>query len=83
MEPFSGYYNTFVVKIWRDESAKTIRGHVQHVSTQEHLRFVSLDDMTGFIANHLDRPSGAPPPEGRMVTRSPLVTGNLGGLGEG
>ncbi|MFP3898128.1 MAG: hypothetical protein ACLFVD_02335 [Dehalococcoidia bacterium] len=83
MEPSSGYYNTFLVKIWRDEAKKTMRGHIQHVSTQEHIRFVSLEDMNGFIVNHLGRPSGDTSPQKTILTWSPLVTGNLGGLGEG
>ena len=56
MEGMTGYYNTFVVKIWSDEDAKTIRGYIQHVSTREHAYFLSLENMTEFIANHLSPP---------------------------
>ena len=50
-----GYYNTFVVKIWCDDSGEMIRGHVQRVtSTKEHIYFSSLEDLTDFIVRHLD-----------------------------
>ena len=70
-----GYYNTFVVKIWRDEAEGTMRGHIQHVSTQEHTYFLSLEDMTGFIRNHLD------PPPNSFLTQSKTL-GELAFLGE-
>ena len=49
-----GYYNTFVVKIWCAEGK--MRGHIQHVSTQQHTYFLRLEDMTSFIVNHLSPP---------------------------
>jgi len=54
MEHTTGYYNTFVVKIWCDR--RTIRGHIQHVSSQEHIYFLDLDDMANFIRTHLRPP---------------------------
>ena len=48
-----GYYNTFVVKIWCDDHGEMVSGHVQHVSSQEHAYFSSLENMTGFVASHL------------------------------
>ena len=56
MERTTGYYNTFVVKIWRDEAEGTMRGYIQHVSTQEHAYFLSLENMTDFIVSHLGPP---------------------------
>jgi len=61
-----GYYNTFVVKIWRDEAEETIRGHIQHVSTQEHAYFLSLENMTDFIVSHL----GPPPNDSAIQDRA-------------
>jgi hypothetical protein len=52
----TGYYNTFVVKIWHGEAGGTIRGHIQHVSTQEQTYFLCLENMTTFIVNHLTSP---------------------------
>jgi len=49
--PIVGYYNTFVIKIWRDEGI--IRGHIQHVSTQEQTYFLNFESMTDFIVSHL------------------------------
>ena len=56
MERTKGYYNTFVVKIWSDEAEEIIRGHIQHVSTQEEAYFLSLENMTDFIVSHLGPP---------------------------
>jgi len=64
MEPVTGYYNTFVVKIWCDEGK--MRGHIQHVSTQEHTYFLSLANMTSFIASHL----GPPPNDSVMQDKT-------------
>jgi hypothetical protein len=54
----TGYYNTFVVKIWCEEAGGTIRGYIQHVSSQEHIHFLNLEDMTNFILSHLEPPPG-------------------------
>ena len=51
-----GYYNTFVVKIWCDEVQGVSRGRIQHVSSQEHTYFLSLQDMANFMASHLGPP---------------------------
>ena len=53
MKHTTGYYNTFVVKIWCDEAEGIIRGHIQHVSTQEQTYFLGLENMTSFIVDHL------------------------------
>lgn len=53
----TGYYNTFVVKIWCDESGGTIRGYIQHVSSQERIYFLNLEDMNSFILKHLEPPT--------------------------
>jgi len=55
MERTSGYYSTFVVKIWCDGQAT--RGHIRHVGTSAQMRFLSLADITPFIAQHLVFPS--------------------------
>lgn len=52
----TGYYNTFVVKIWCEEKGGTIRGYIQHVSSQEYIHFLNLEDMTNFVLNHLEPP---------------------------
>ena len=52
-----GYYNTFVVKIWCDDSRKTIRGHIQHVSSRQFTHFLGLANMTDFIVSHLEPPA--------------------------
>lgn len=55
-----GYYNSFVVRIWADESEGTVRGHIQHVSSQESAHFLGLDKMVDFIIAHLTPPNGSP-----------------------
>lgn len=52
----AGYYNTFVVKIWCDEARGKMRGYVQHVSSQERIYFVNLEDMMNFVQSHLTPP---------------------------
>ena len=54
----TGYYNTFVVKIWRDEAEGTFRGYIQHVRSQERIYFLNLEDMNNFIKKHLQPPPG-------------------------
>jgi hypothetical protein len=53
MKQTKGYYSTFIVRIWNDETEGTMRGHIQHVSTQEHAYFLSLENMTDFIESHI------------------------------
>jgi len=53
----TGYYNTFVVRIWCDKAEETTRGHIQHVSSQDRIHFLNLEDMTDFILSHLKPPS--------------------------
>jgi hypothetical protein len=50
-----GYYNSFLVKIWIDETDE-MRGYIQHVSTQEDMHFLSVDKMVDFMMNHLSPP---------------------------
>lgn len=54
-----GYYNSFVVKVWSEKPGGKVRGHIQHVGTQESSHFLNLDKMLDFIIAHL-----GPPPEG-------------------
>lgn len=82
MKPTRGYYNTFIVKIWHDEAEGTMRGHIQHVSTQEHARFLSLGNMSNFILNHL-----APPPSdfvthNEITSKSTFSAKDFGDIGE-
>ena len=51
-----GYYNTFVVKIWCDDQEEMIRGHIQHVSSQEHTYFRDIEQMTDFMSSRLSSP---------------------------
>ncbi len=75
-----GYYNTFVVKIWCDEAEGIMRGHIQHVSTQEYEYFLSLENMTSFIVRHLGPPAhdSATPDAGG----SSLVADGFGDIGQ-
>ena len=72
MEQTAGYYSTFVVKIWCDR--RKIRGHIQHVSSQEQIYFLDLDDMANFIRTHL-----GPPQENVIERRAmPLIDDFVG-----
>ena len=65
MKQTTGYYNTFVVKIWQDGTRGTIRGHIQHASSQEYTYFLSLENMEDFIVSHLSPPPGYSYPLGK------------------
>jgi hypothetical protein len=75
MEQTTGYYNSFVVKIWRDKGA--MRGHIQHVSSQEHIYFLNLDDMANFIRSHL-----GPPRESVIEHRATVLVDDFGVLNQ-
>jgi hypothetical protein len=49
-----GHYNSFLLRVWTEESSSEVRGSVQHVGTQESIYFTSWDKMVDFILNHLD-----------------------------
>lgn len=52
----TGYYNTFVVRLWYDEAGKQERGHIEHTGTREHAYFDNLEDMNEFIRKHPGQP---------------------------
>jgi len=56
MEQISGYYNTFLIKIWCDISGSKLRGHIEHAGSRERAYFSGSEDMNRFILNHLDAP---------------------------
>lgn len=47
MERTTGYYDTFIVKIWRAEGV--MRGRIEHVGSQEYTYFLRLEKMIDFI----------------------------------
>ena len=55
----TGYYSSFVVKIWVNEGndAGMLRGQIHHVGTQESAHFLNFDKMMEFIMSHLNPPS--------------------------
>ena len=73
-----GYYNSFVVKIWSEEPGGAVRGHIQHVSSQENSHFLNLDKMLDFMKAHLGPP--APPP--RRDNGDEGVENTMQGLGD-
>ena len=77
MEPTRGYYNTFVVKIWQNEAEGTMRGHIQHVSTQEQAHFFGLKNMSNFILSHLGPPPCDAIIQDRIRSRSTLPAGGV------
>lgn len=83
MEPTRGYYNTFVVKIWRDEASGTMRGHIQHVSTQDYTHFLNLGNMNSFILNHLGSAPGDSITQDTTESTSAVLTKDFGGISEG
>jgi hypothetical protein len=49
---------TFVVRIWREAASSTWRGMVVHLPDGESTPFSSLEQMNGFVAQHLSRLGG-------------------------
>ena len=82
MERTTGYYNTFVVKIWGDEAEGIMRGHIQHVGTREHTYFLSLENMTDFIVSHLVPPSDDSVPQDKIAGGVELLAEDFGGIGQ-
>lgn len=77
-----GYYNTFVVKIWCDDHGEMVRGHVQHVSSQEHTYFPSLENMTDFVVSHLGSAPSNLTAQNKRRSRLSLLAESLGELGQ-
>ena len=46
-------YESFIVRIWVDETEGVTRGQVQHVKTGDGCYFLSEDKMLAFIMSHL------------------------------
>lgn len=81
MQETRGYYNTFVVKIWRDEAEGIMRGHIQHVTTQEYAYFLSLENMTNFIVSHLGPPPSDLGTQDKIEGEATLLAKDFGDLG--
>jgi hypothetical protein len=56
MEQTTGYYNTFIIRIWNSEPAGKFRGYIQHARTQERVYFDDLISMNEFIRKNLNPP---------------------------
>ena len=82
MEQTTGYYNTFVVKIWRDEAEGTMRGHIQHVTTQEYTYFLSLENMTNFIVSHLSPLPSDSVTQDKIEGEATLLAKDFGDIGQ-
>lgn|GEM_PF-2143977 len=46
-------YQTFIVRIWADDSSEVTRGHIQHVRTRRTLYFQNAVRMLRFIDEYL------------------------------
>ena len=82
MERTKGYYNTFVVKIWCDEDEGIMRGHIQHVSTQEQTYFLNLESVIDFIAGHLSSPPNGSVTKDKTLGVSLLLAEDFGDVGQ-
>jgi hypothetical protein len=56
-----GHYNSFVVRIWTDETSATFRGHIQHVASHDQANFADIRKMVDFIMNHLAQAASEQP----------------------
>ena len=73
-----GYYNTFVVKIWCDDHDEMIRGHIQHVSSQEYAHFSSQENMRDFILGHIGLPPSDSVTQNKVRGRPSFLTETMG-----
>ena len=49
-----GYYNSFLIKVWTDDSHNLLRGYIQHATTEEIAYFLNWEKMLDFIISHLN-----------------------------
>jgi len=77
-----GHYNTFVVKIWCDDYGDMIRGHIQHVSSQEYAHFSSLKNMTPFVVSHLGPPPSNSVTQNKARGGLSLLTKSIGDISQ-
>lgn len=49
-----GHYNSFVVKVWTEDGDNLIRGHIQHVGTEEDMYFFKWEKVVDFIQAHIN-----------------------------
>ena len=68
-----GYYSSFVVKLWVKDDQSLIKGHVQHVGTQEGRHFLTFDKMMEFMLDHLNPPPNDWPGPGDEIGLSTLA----------
>ena len=78
MERTTGYYNTFIVKIWSAEGIT--RGHIQHVGTKRYTYFLSLEKMIDFIQSRLGPPVNDSGVLDKVQSCLPLVSEDLGDI---
>jgi hypothetical protein len=48
-----GYYRTFIVKIWCDDTGELNRGYVWNAGTNNKKYFMNIEDLTGFMLSNL------------------------------
>ena len=71
----TGYYDTFIVKIWRDGGMA--RGHIQHVATKEYTYFLSVDKMVDFMVGRLGLPENEFGMPGKIHSSWPVAGADL------
>ena len=49
-----GYYNSFLIKVWTEDEGNLIRGHIQHVGTEEDIYFLKWGKMVDFMLAHIN-----------------------------
>jgi hypothetical protein len=76
----AGYYNTFVVKVWCNEADETLRGYIQHVSSQERVYFNNLEDVNQFMKSHLKSPFSDMTDNGN-IEKWAIMTDTFGDIG--
>jgi hypothetical protein len=49
-----GQYNSFLIKVWAEDGDTLVRGHIQHVGTEDVAHFSNWEKMVEFILSHLN-----------------------------
>ena len=76
------YYSTFVVKVWCDDHGEMVRGHIQHVNTQEAAHVLSLGRVADFIMSHLSPPLNSAVDRDGVLGESSLMSEGVGYIGK-
>ena len=54
-----GQYQTFIVRLWTEETERAVRGHIQHIASRRGAYFRDVERMIEFMRDYLEPASGS------------------------